>query len=136
MQALAALIAGAVLSGTVVANTAHDAIAERIKPVGEVCLEGQECGAAAAPAAAVAAGPRSGEDIYKASCAACHAIGVAGAPKFGVAADWEPRVAQGMETLISHAVNGLNAMPPKGTCATCSDEDIANTVQYMVDNAK
>ena len=106
------------------------AIAERLKPMGEVCIEGK--GNCAAPAPAVAAGPRTGEQVYSGACIACHSAGVAGAPKFGVAADWAPRIAQGEDTLVTHSINGIRGMPPRGTCGTCSDEEIRNAVRHMV----
>ena len=103
---------------------------DRIKPVGEVCIQGKsDC---AAPVAAVASGPRSGEQVYGAACVACHDSGLAGAPKIAVAADWAPRIAQGEETLVSHALSGIRGMPPKGTCMNCSDEEIKLAVEYMV----
>lgn len=104
-------------------------VAENIKPVGEVNV-----GTAPAPAAApvAAAGPRSGDDVYNAHCAACHASGVAGAPKVGDSAAWAPRAAQGIDTLLTHATNGLNAMPPKGTCAACSQDELKGAIEYML----
>ncbi|MCV6590831.1 MAG: c-type cytochrome [Marinobacterium sp.] len=134
-SALCALGLGIALAGSVNAATGSNAIAERIKPLGSVCLEGDDsCGGAAA--AAAGGGARSGAEIYTASCAACHAIGVAGAPKFGSAADWGPRAANGMDSLLANAINGINAMPPRGTCATCSDDDIQSAIQHMLDNSQ
>ncbi len=112
------------------------AIEERIKPVGSVCVEGEECGTAAPAGEEVASGPRSGDAVYTASCAACHATGAAGAPKTGDAAAWAPRIAQGNATLVKHAIDGLNAMPPKGMCMTCSDDEIKAAVEYMVNESK
>ncbi|MCG8394165.1 MAG: cytochrome c5 family protein [Pseudomonadales bacterium] len=112
------------------------AIAERVKPVGSVCVEGEECGSAAAAGEEVASGPRSGEAVYNASCAACHATGAAGAPKTGDTAAWAPRIAQGDATLLDHAINGLNAMPPKGMCMECSDDEIKAAVEYMVEKSQ
>lgn len=108
-------------------------IAERIKPAGSVCLQGDaSCGAAAA----ASSGPRSGEDVYKSSCTACHDTGAAGAPKKGDKAAWKPRIAQGADTLHNHAITGIRGMPPKGTCMTCSDDDIKAAVDYMVSASK
>jgi len=134
-KAISALFAVALgfLATSAIANTDNDAIAERIAKVGSVCVEGDDCGGAAAPAAA--AGARSGSEVYTASCSACHASGVLNAPKFGTS-DWADRGAKGMETLLHSALNGFNAMPPRGTCGTCSDEEIKAAVQYMVDSAK
>ncbi len=134
-KAISALFAVALgfLATSTMANTDNDAIAERIKPVGSVCVEGDDCGgAAAAPAAG---GARSGADVYSASCAACHASGVLDAPKFGTS-DWADRANKGLETLVSNAINGINAMPPRGTCASCSDDEIKASVEHMVNSAK
>ena len=103
---------------------------ENIKPVGEVNVGTAPVASTAAPVAA--AGPRSGEDVYNAHCAACHGTGVAGAPKLGDSAAWAPRAAQGIDTLLSHATNGLNAMPPKGTCAACSADELQGAIEYIL----
>jgi cytochrome c5 len=66
----------------------------------------------------------------------CHATGAAGAPRFGNGGEWAPRIAKGMDALMVSALNGLNAMPPRGLCATCSDAELQAAVQYMVDNSK
>nr|WP_081579191.1 cytochrome c5 family protein [Gayadomonas joobiniege] len=103
------------------------AIAERLKPVGSVHIASAD----GAAGNASAGGARSGEAIFNASCTACHSAGVLGAPKPGNAADWQPRLEKGMETLLKHAINGFNAMPPKGTCGDCSDEEIQAAIDYM-----
>lgn len=116
------------------ANTDNDAIRERIKLVGAVCVEGDaDCGT---PAPAASSGPQDPADVYTASCSACHASGAAGAPKKGDKAAWAPRIAQGMDTLFEHAWNGFNAMPAKGLCATCSEDDIKATIKHIVDASK
>jgi len=112
------------------------AIEERIKPVGSVCVEGDECGSAAAPAEEVASGPRSGEQVYNASCAACHGTGAAGAPKVGDAASWAPHIAKGEATMLKNAINGINAMPPKGMCMNCSDDELKAAIEYMVSKSQ
>lgn len=76
------------------------------------------------------------ERVYMQSCWACHNSGAAGAPKVGTAADWAPRIEKGMDTLLANAVNGINAMPAKGLCFTCTDDDLKALVQYMVDSSK
>ncbi len=105
-------------------------IEKRIKPVGQVYIAGAE------PVAAVATGPRSGDQVYQSSCAACHGAGIMGAPKMGDAGAWSPRVAQGMDVLANHAINGFNAMPAKGGCVACSDDEIKAAIVYMVDASK
>jgi len=77
-----------------------------------------------------------GKATYDATCQLCHAAGVAGAPKVGDKEAWAPRIAQGMDTLLQHATNGLNAMPPKGTCATCTDEDLKAAIEYMTSQSQ
>lgn len=77
-----------------------------------------------------------GEQTYQSYCIACHAAGVAGAPKLGDKAAWVSRIAAGEEALTSTVISGKGAMPPKGACATCSDEDIRQAVQYMVEKSQ
>lgn len=113
---------------------------ERIRPPGYVAVATSSTPAlAAAPTSGAAAttpsakaNPRSGDAVYQAICAACHAAGVAGAPKLADKSAWKPRIAQGVPTLHKHALQGLNAMPAKGTCVACSDEEIKAAVDYMV----
>lgn len=104
-------------------------IEENIRPVGQVNV-GSVPATAAAPAAA--AGPRSGDAVYNASCLACHSTGAAGAPKLGDSAAWGARAAKGMDTLLSNAINGINAMPAKGTCAACSDDELKAAIEYIL----
>ncbi|MDI3324584.1 c-type cytochrome [Pontibacterium granulatum] len=131
---LCALGLGFVLATSVQAATEEEKIIERIKAVGSVCVEGDDtCGGA--PAVAASGGARSGADVYNTKCAACHGTGVAGAPKFGTS-EWADRAAKGMETLLANAISGINAMPPRGTCADCSDDEIQGAIQHMVDSAK
>lgn len=107
-----------------------DAIAERIKPVGEVHV----AGAAAEGAAAGGGGAKSGEDVYNQACVACHGSGVLGAPKLHVAADWQPRLDErGLDGIWQHALDGFNAMPPRGTCGSCSDDEIKAAIEYMIE---
>lgn len=112
------------------------AIESRIKPVGEVTLSGDE-GAASAVTSdePVQLAADAGKKRYKTSCAVCHDAGVAGAPKLGDKAAWAPRIEQGMETLIHNAIHGIRAMPPRGTCMNCSDEEIEATVKFMVEKS-
>jgi cytochrome c5 len=109
-------------------------VEQRVKPAGSVCLEGDSsCGGAVAAAGGA---PKSGQQVYDATCNMCHGAGVGGAPKFGDKAAWKDRVAKGADTLHTHALAGFNAMPPKGTCAACSDDEIKAAVDYMVAKSK
>ena len=116
-----------------------DEIAERIKPVGNVCVVGNDCGSAVASSASGAATdaePRSGEQVYNESCALCHGSGAGGAPVVGDAAVWAGRIGQGVEVLYTHAIEGLNGMPAMGMCAPCSEADIKSAVDHMVAGSK
>ena len=113
---------------------AVETVKDRIAPVGKTCMSGEPC--AAAPAAPAGSGPKTGKELFSTVCTTCHGTGVMGAPKFGNAADWGPRAAKGLDTLYTHALNGFNSMPPKGTCAARSDDEIKGAVKYMVDNSK
>lgn len=106
----------------------EQAIAERLKPVGTVCVEGDACAAAVVVEDVVL----SPEDIYNKSCMGCHTTGAAGAPKIGDAADWGARLAKGKDQLYSNAINGINAMPAMGLCMSCSEDDIKATVDFIL----
>ena len=122
-------------------------VAERIKPFGQVAVAGQDNSAltlapppGAEPAATTASLPVSGEETYKVVCTACHGAGVAGAPKTGDKAAWAARIAQGMDTLHKHAIEGFTGpagfMPAKGGRADLPDELVIQAVDYMVEQAR
>ncbi len=114
-------------SATLATNQAdYDAIAERIKPVGDVYLAGSE------PVKAEPTGPRDGATVYGTFCIACHSSGVSGAPIKDNAEQWAPRIAQGEDVLKKHAIEGLNLMPAKGTCMDCSDDEIVAAIEHMI----
>lgn len=77
-----------------------------------------------------------GEQTYQSYCIACHAAGVAGAPKLGDKAAWAPRIEMGVDALTATVISGKGAMPPKGACAACSDDDLRQAVQYMMDKSQ
>jgi cytochrome c5 len=98
-------------------------IAKRIKPVADVNLAGaQRQGASAL---------RTGEQIYRSVCVACHATGVAKAPKFGDRRDWGPRIRGGQKALVQVALKGEGAMPPRGGASDLSDLEVERAVVYM-----
>ncbi|MGB5257535.1 MAG: c-type cytochrome [Woeseiaceae bacterium] len=118
----------------------RQAVAERIRPVGDVYRQGE---AHAEPARSVTTAPEpepvaaalSGPQVYNSACLACHGAGVGGAPIVGDAAAWQARIAQGMETLTKHAIEGYSGsagyMPAKGGRMDLSDEEVAAAVEYM-----
>ena len=139
--AIVLVIIATKLTSDVTDHKPEEIVIENIKPVGEVYIAGEsEPEAAPAPAADAAAtataGPKSGEQVYNSNCMACHGTGAAGAPKTCDAAAWAPRIAAGMDSMLVNATNGLNAMPPKGLCMTCSDEELQGAIQYMLDNSQ
>ncbi|MEO1575233.1 MAG: c-type cytochrome [Pseudomonadota bacterium] len=128
------------------------AVEARIRPLGQVAVAGESAGtdallAAALPApepepeVAVAANtePRSGVDVFNLACTACHTAGIAGAPKVGEASAWTDRVAQGMDVLYDHAINGYQGsagvMPARGGISSLSDEEVIAAVDYMVEES-
>lgn len=111
---------------------ASDAVVlDRIRPLGEVQVEGQVTQSAEVQSKPVA---RTGEAIYNQYCTVCHESGVAGAPKFQNQADWQPRLqkAGGIAGLVSISEKGLNAMPAKGTCSDCTEEELKEAIHYML----
>jgi cytochrome c5 len=129
-------------------------VAKRIAPVAKVEIDPNApapAPAAAAPAGApaqvaavipppalgkAAAAGGAGKDIFDKTCSACHATGVAGAPKVGDKAAWAPRIAQGLGVLHTHALQGKGAMPPKGGNTALPDADVNAAVDYMVAASK
>lgn len=113
--------------------TTNEAIAERLKPVGQVCVMGEECKGVGAVAVTAGGAARTADDIVAKHCGACHTPGILGAPKIGDAAAWKERAnAQGgLDGILARAISGINAMPPKGTCADCSDDELRGAIQKM-----
>ena len=131
--------AAAVATAAVVA-----AVPEKTEKKAEVKVAEVSTAAEAAPApaatekkpdvAATATG-KSGKEVYTATCAMCHGTGLMNAPKFGDKALWAPRVAQGYDTLVKNAVNGIRTMPAKGGNGGLSDAEVAGAVKYMANEA-
>ena len=135
-------------------------IADNIRPVGSVCMAGQACiGATAGDSGSVAilvaaavedeveeavemvaeettvAAAASDFDpagAYQANCFACHGTGAAGAPMLGDSEAWDTRMEKGMEAVMANAINGIGAMPARGICMSCSDDDLQLVVEYML----
>jgi len=133
----------------------EEAIAKRLKPVGEVAIMSEEerkakaaaakaapapqpeaLAQAPAPAQAAAADTGKGKSVYDSACTACHTAGVAGAPKLGDKAAWAARLKAGTDTLYASALKGKGAMPPKGGNPGLADADVNAAVDFMVGQAK
>lgn len=102
-------------------------VEERIAPVAEVDVAATDAGAAKVAL--------SGDAVYQQSCLACHGSGAMGAPMFGDKAAWGSRIAQGYETLVKHGIEGIRMMPARGGNPGLSDEEVANAVVYMANEA-
>jgi cytochrome c5 len=120
------------------------AVADRIRPFGQVYLPGEEMTAdkpvvpeAEQPAPVEAA--MSGPQVYNSACLVCHGAGVGGAPVVGDADAWSPRIAQGNDVLYQHALEGFTGqtgfMPAKGARMDLSDDEVRAAVDYMVGEA-
>jgi cytochrome c5 len=124
-----------------------EAIARRLKPVGEVVVDPNQPKPAASVTTAPAAGPVTaaagksaagkgdggkGRSVYDATCQVCHAAGVAGAPKAGDKGAWAARLKTGMNALYQTSIKGKGAMPPKGGNTSLADADVRAAVDYMV----
>ena len=136
MQAcLSLLLALVSLTAFALTEQQQKAVSDRIEPVGKVCLQGDaNCGTATV----ASSGPKSGEDVFNASCMACHSTGAGGAPKVGDKTAWAPRIAMGKDVLYSSGVNGVagTGMIARGGCMSCSDDEVHAAVDYMVKNSQ
>lgn len=92
------------------------------------CSQEEATGAEADSSAAAGADI---EQVYLRTCYSCHNSGVGGAPRSGDTAAWTPRLEKGMDTLVANAINGYRAMPPRGLCFDCSEEDFAELIRLM-----
>ena len=110
-----------------------DEIRDRLQPHGMLCIEGNSCGAATSSDPTGTG--MSGSEIYGTYCVACHSTGVSGAPKLGDATDWESRLAKGEATLLTSTVDGLGVlMPARGTCMSCTDEELESALGHMLES--
>lgn len=104
----------------------EEATNARIQPVAKVKLGAAQAGAAA--------GNRSGEELYKSVCGACHDTGAANAPKLGDKGAWAPRLALGLDGLVKSAKAGKNAMPPNGGSDATEDE-LKRAIVFMANKS-
>jgi len=152
MGVLAGVLLGALVIGSFTVGGRHAAphasdaetvaaLEERIRPVGRVVLQGQQppsepVQTTVAPAPVVAA--LTGPQVYNQACFVCHAPpGIGGAPALGDSAAWEPRIAQGVELLREHALQGYQGqtgfMPAKGGRLDLSDQAVSDAVEFMLE---
>jgi cytochrome c5 len=122
------------------------AASDRIQPEGQVRTTNDPAPTSPQPAAASTTSADdtnaglSAEQVYNQACTACHGAGIAGAPKVGDTANWKSRIAQGMDTLVKHAIEGYQGstgfMPPKGGRGDLSDDEVRAAVEYMVERSQ
>lgn len=123
---IAQLVLGGLHTGNDEAAT-QEAISQRIKPVADVVIGDAGGGASQ--------GPRTGDQIVKAACAACHMTGAANAPKIGDKAVWGKLAGRGLNDLLASAIKGKGAMPPKGGVADISDFELARAIVFMANQS-
>lgn len=129
---IASLVSALSIAG-ISGSLEEKSILERIKPEGEVTLDPTGQTQVKTDTTVIV---DVGQKYYEQICKTCHETGLADAPKFGNKEDWKPRIAQGMDTLIKNAIHGLKAMPPKGSCGSCTDDEIKKSVEYIVNHSK
>ncbi len=115
------------LTGAGTESQSAEAVAARLRPVAEAGFTLKDVNAPKVL--------QTAEAVYTAICAACHTSGAAGAPKLGDAAGWAPRIAQGYDTLLKHAIEGIRGMPAKGGNPDLDDVEVARAVVYMANQS-
>jgi len=116
-----------------VVTEAKESVTEKVE---EVKTEVTTAVASTATAAAAVVDHSKGEEVYKASCFACHQTGVANSPKLGDKAAWTARIEAGNDSMYTAAIKGKGAMPAKGGNMSISDDDVKAAVDYMVSKSK
>lgn len=115
------------LTGAGTESQSAEAVAARVRPVADEGYIFKDVNALKVL--------QSADAVYSANCAACHTSGAAGAPKLGDAGAWAPRIAQGYDTLLKHAIEGIRAMPAKGGNPDLDDVEVARTVVYIANKS-
>lgn len=136
MNKMIVLISGVVLAIAAMWASANPTqqLIQRLSSTSQVCIAGQDCSPEALSASTITVAARSGQQVYDQSCTACHSSGAAGSPRMGVAAVWQARYdSKGFELLVSNSISGIGAMPARGGCMDCSDEEIEVAVQHILD---
>ncbi len=125
------LLLGVALAGFANGSAARQEIQQRIQPVGQVSVQESPVKESLAMTSAPRTEP--GQETYNQYCIVCHKDGLAGAPKFRNEQDWKPRLSgRTIDDLVASSIKGLNAMPTKGTCLKCSEEDLKAAITYML----
>lgn len=111
-------------------DEAQETVEDRLKPFGNLCMQGEDCGTVAPVTLSVS---RSGIEVYNAHCFACHATGVSEAPLVA-AEEWQTRLNEkGAETLLANTRAGFNVvMPAMGTCMNCTDAELQAAIDYLI----
>ena len=92
-------------------------------------------GACSGESAEMAANAHPGQSTYNEACISCHNPGIGGAPRLGDTDAWQASAAKGRQTLVNSTINGLNSMPAKGMCWRCTDEDLGDAVDYILEQS-
>ena len=136
-------LVGQACVGTVAGTMAEASSKASMAESAETAEDTEVAEAAAEPAAdaapievAAAASDFDAAGVYQTSCNACHGTGAAGAPMLGDAGAWEARMEKGLDAVVANAVNGVNAMPAKGLCFDCNEDDIRALVEYMLETSQ
>lgn len=129
------LVAGITAAGSLWAQNLETVISERLEGADRVCLQGADCSAGGAAMNIAQAGSDefSPEAVYENNCAMCHDTGMANAPQPDQTDRWNTRLEEaGLDGIVSNAINGINAMPPRGMCTDCTDDEIRQVVEYIM----
>jgi len=112
-----------------VAEVVDEAVEDAVEVVAEAA---EEMVAEVATEVAAAVSDFDAAGVYQMNCFACHGTGAAGAPMLGDSEAWDARMEKGMEAVMANAINGVGAMPARGICMSCSDDDLQQVVEYML----
>lgn len=109
---------------------------QRLAPIGDVQIANNSGSQVASSAPAIGGNApgaaQTGKQIWEGTCSACHESGALGAPKIGNKTEWAPRIAEGLKTLESHALNGYKQMPAHGGNPALTDAEVIKALEYMV----
>lgn len=129
------LITSVTLAGSLWAQSREETIAERLQAPDRVCLQGEDCsaGGSSMTMAQAGGGGFSPEEVYSNNCATCHDTGMANAPQPDDADEWNSRLEEkGLDNIVANAISGINAMPPRGMCTDCTDDQVREVVEYLM----